>query len=103
MLGCCWHFFDSGSLAGGCCCFACDLCLLSLTFTVANTRGSDQNMQGIACYPLKTSKIDKLPTPHHRENAALPQKLLMVSKANNVINKIYLNTAHGNRNLCQKL
>ena len=36
MLGCCWHFFDSGSLAGGCCCFACNFCLLFLTLTVSS-------------------------------------------------------------------
>ena len=29
-------------------------------------------MQGIGCYALKISMIEKTPTPHHRKNAALP-------------------------------
>ena len=48
------------------------LFLLSPAPIHTNTRGGDQNMQGIGCYALKISMIEKTPTPHHRKNAALP-------------------------------
>ena len=48
------------------------LFLLSPAPIHTNTRGGDQNMQGIGSYALKISMIEKTPTPHHRKNAALP-------------------------------
>ena len=40
-----------------------ELCLLSPAPIHTNTRGGDQNMQGIGCYAQKISMIEKTPTP----------------------------------------
>ena len=47
------------------------LFLLSPAPIRTNTRGGDQNMQGIGCYALKISMTEKTPTPHHRGNECL--------------------------------
>ena len=70
MVGCC-RFFDHGIL-GGCCCFAANFFYcLRLPFKLILWEVT-KTCRGLDLGPLKISRIGKMPTPHHRTNAALP-------------------------------